>query len=177
MIGLKRGTVKLCEHEKEWELEAENTMNRLKQILGDVIKDIQHVGSTSILSIKAKPIIDIALAVDDFEDVLSFEKKLKDAGFYYCPNAQASLRNQLLFACGNFYQGTGDLQTHFIHVARTNSIDWIDYINFRDYLNSNLSVAKEYERLKISLASQAPIDNGREKYLSGKHDFIINTLR
>ena len=50
MIGLKRGTVKLCEHEREWELEAENTINRLKQILGDVIKDIQHVGSTSILS-------------------------------------------------------------------------------------------------------------------------------
>ena len=107
MIGLKRGTVKLCEHEKEWELEAENTINRLKQILGDVIKDIQHVGSTSILSIKAKPIIDIALAVDDFDDILGFEKELKDAGFYYRPNAQASLRNQLLFACGSFYQGTG----------------------------------------------------------------------
>lgn len=177
MIGLKRGTVKLSEHEKEWELEAENTIDRLKQILGDVIKDIQHVGSTSILSIKAKPIIDIAVAVDDFDDILNFEKELKDNGFYYRPNAQASLRNQLLFACGSFYQGTGDLQTHFIHVVRTNSMDWINYINFRDYLNSNLSVAKEYERLKISLASQAPIDNGREKYLSGKHDFIIYTLR
>ena len=66
MIGLKRGTVKLCEHEKEWEFEAQNTISRLKQILGNVIKDIQHVGSTSILSIKAKPIIDIAVAVDVF---------------------------------------------------------------------------------------------------------------
>ena len=48
MIGLKRGTVQLCEHEKEWEIEAQNTIARLKEILGDVIKDIQHVGSTSI---------------------------------------------------------------------------------------------------------------------------------
>ncbi len=71
MIGLKRGTVQLCEHEKEWEIEAQNTIARLKEILGDVIKDIQHVGSTSILTIKAKPIIDIALAVDDFDDILS----------------------------------------------------------------------------------------------------------
>ena len=78
MIGLKRGTVKLCEHEKEWELEAQNTIDRLKQILGNVIKDIAHVGSTSILSIKAKPIIDIAVAVDDFNDILNFEKELKD---------------------------------------------------------------------------------------------------
>lgn len=177
MIGLERGTVKLCEHEKEWELEAQNTISRLKNILGNVIKDIQHVGSTSILSIKAKPIIDIALAVDDFNDILGFEKELKDAGFYYRPNAQATIKNQLLFACGNFYEGTGNLQTHFIHVVRTNSMDWINYINFRDYLNRTPSVAKEYEELKVSLALRVPVDNGREMYLKGKHDFIVYTLR
>ena len=177
MIGLKRGTVKLCEHEKEWEIEAQNTIARLKKILGDVIKDVQHVGSTSICTIKAKPIIDIALAVDDFDDILAYEKELKDDGFYYRPNAQASLRNQLLFACGNFYDGSGDLQTHFIHVVLADSMDWINYINFRDYLNSTPSVAKAYEDLKVSLAQQAPIDSGREKYLKGKHDFIVYTLR
>ena len=177
MIGLKRGTVKLCEHEKEWELEAQNTIARLKQILGNVIKDIAHVGSTSILSIKAKPIIDIAVAVDDFNDILNFEKELKDNGFYYRPKAQLSIKNRLLFARGNFYEGTGDLQTHFIHVVRTNSMDWINYINFRDYLNNTPSVAKEYENLKVALALQAPVDKGREKYLKGKHDFIVYTLR
>ena len=177
MIGLKRGTVKLCEHEKEWEIEAQNTIARLKEILGDVIKDIQHVGSTSILMIKAKPIIDIAVAVDEFDDILAYEKELKDAGFYYRPNAQASLRDQLLFACGNFYNGTGDLQTHFIHVVKTNSMDWINYINFRDYLNKTPSATKAYEDLKVSLVQQAPVDSGREKYLKGKHDFIIYTLR
>lgn len=177
MIGLERGTVKLCEHEKEWEIEARNTIFRLKQILGDVIKDIQHVGSTSIISIKAKPIIDIAVAVDDFDDIIIFEKELKDNGFYYRPNAQASIKNQLLFACGSYYEGTGEMQTHFIHVVRTNSIDWINYINFRDYLNNTPSAAKEYEELKVSLALQAPVDKGREKYLQGKHDFIVRTLR
>lgn len=175
MIGLKRGTVKLCEHEKEWEIEAQNTISRLKKILGNVAKDIQHVGSTAIPSIKAKPIIDIAVAVDDFNDVLALEKELKDEGFYYRP--QSDLGDQLLFASGSLYEGTGDLQTHFIHVVRTNSMDWINYINFRDYLNSTPTVAKEYEELKVSLAMQAPIDSGREKYLKGKHDFIVYTLR
>lgn len=175
MIGLKRGAVKLCEHEQEWEIEAQNTISRLKGILGNVIKDIQHVGSTSIPSIKAKPIIDIAVAVDHFEDILAFEKELKDDGFYYRPNSD--LGEQLLFASGSFYEGTGDLQTHFIHVVLTNSMDWINYINFRDYLNSTPSVAKEYEALKASLALQVPADTGREKYLKGKHDFIVDTLR
>lgn len=175
MIGLKRGTVQLCEHEKEWEIEAQNTIARLKEILGDVIKDIQHVGSTSILTIKAKPIIDIAIAVDKFDDILAYEKELKDAGFYYRP--KSDLGAQLLFASGSLYKGTGDLQTHFIHVVLTDSMDWINYINFRDYLNKTPSVAKEYEDLKVSLALQAPIDRGREKYLKGKHDFIVYTLR
>ena len=177
MIGLKRGAVKLYEHEKEWEIEAQNTIFRLKQILADVIKEIHHVGSTSIFSIKAKPIIDIALAVDDFDDILRFEQQLKDNGFYYRPLSQATIKNQLLFACGNFYEGTGDLQTHFIHVVLTNSMDWINYINFRNYLNSTPSAAKEYEDLKVSLALKVPADSGREKYLNGKHDFIVYTLR
>lgn len=56
-------------------------------------------------------------------------------------------------------------------------MDWINYINFRDYLNSTPSVAKAYEDLKVSLAEQAPIDSGREKYLKGKHNFIVYTLR
>ena len=125
----------------------------------------------------AKPIIDIALAVDTFDDILAYEQQLKNAGFYYRPNAQASLRNQLLFACGNFYEGTGDLQTHFIHVVLSGSIEWVNYINFRDYLNSTPSAAKEYEDLKMALAAQAPVDSGREKYLRGKQDFIADTLQ
>ena len=175
MIGLKRGTVRLCDHEKEWEVEAINTISRLKRILGSAIKDIQHIGSTSILSIKAKPIIDIVVAVEHFDDILVLEKELKAAGFYYRPNA--GLENQLLFACGSYYDGSGDLQTHFIHVVKTNSMDWINYINFRDYLNKTPQAAKAYEDLKVSLSQAVPIDSGREKYRKGKHDFIVYTLR
>ena len=132
MLGLKRGTVELCEHEKEWEIEAQNTIFCLKNILGDIARDIQHIGSTSIPSIKANPIIDIAVAVDDFNAVLALEKELKAEGFYYRPNSD--LGEQLLFAAGSLYEGTGDLQTHFIHIVKTGSMDWINYINFRDYL-------------------------------------------
>jgi len=173
MIGLERGVVKLYDHEKEWEIEAQDTIARLKAILGDIIKDIQHVGSTAVTSIKAKPIIDIALAVDDFKDILAFEKELKEDGFYYRPKPLETLGNQLLFACGSYYDGSGNLQTHFIHVVLTGSMDWINYINFRDYLNSTPSVAKEYEKLKLTLA----IDCDRKEYLKGKHDFIVYTLR
>lgn len=175
MIGLKRGTVKLFNHEKGWELEAQRTIFRLYKILGTVARDIQHVGSTSILAIKAKPIIDIVVAVDDFKDVLALESELGNDGFYNRPNV--NIKDQLLFACGSYYDGTGDLQTHFIHVVLTNSMEWTNYINFRDYLNKMPTVAKEYEDLKTSLAAATPVDKGRERYLRGKHDFIVYTLR
>lgn len=177
MIGLKRGTVNLCPHEKEWETEAQRTILQLKEILGPVIKDIQHIGSTSIPTIKAKPIIDIAVKVDDFKSVLEFEQQLKSKGFHYRSSPNGDGEKQLLFVCGSFYDGTGDMQTHFIHFVLTDSMEWTNYINFRDYLINNISVAKEYEKIKVRLAKQAPVDPGREKYLKGKHNFIVYTLR
>lgn len=88
MLGLKCGAVALCPHEKAWETEAQKTMARLHQSLGPVAVEIAHVGSTAIPTIQAKPIIDIAVAVDDFDALLAYEKQLRAAGFYYRPNAR-----------------------------------------------------------------------------------------
>ena len=174
MLGLPRGTVALYPHETEWEAEAARTIETLRDILGDAAGDVQHVGSTSIRSIMAKPIVDIAVAANDLDHVLEQREPLERAGFYYRPG---SLEGQLLFACGSFYEGTGDWQTHFIHVVPTDSRDWHDYIHFRDCLNANLSLAKEYESLKLTLAREAPVDAGRKYYLSGKHAFVQRTLQ
>ena len=174
MLGLRRGTVALYPHEAEWEAEAARTIARLKEILDGAASDVQHVGSTAIRSIMAKPIVDIAVAADDFGRVLALTGPLERAGFYYRPG---SLEGQLLFACGSFYDGTGDSQTHFIHVVKAGGADWHNYVRFRDYLNANPAAAKAYEALKVSLARECPVDAGRERYLAGKHDFIRRTLR
>ena len=173
MLGVKRGDVFLCPHEKAWETEAENAIARLKSILGDVAKGIEHVGSTSIPTIMAKPIIDIAVAVDSFDGILAYEKELEADGFYYRPNV--SDREQLLFSCGNYYDGSGALQTHFIHVVLSDSEDWKNYIAFRNYLRKHEPVARQYEALKISLAKE--FEGHREKYTPGKHGLITSILQ
>ena len=174
MLGLPRGTVALYPHETEWEEEAARTIAALRAILGDAASDMQHVGSTAIRSIMAKPIVDIAVAADDLDRLLKKREPLERAGFYY---RGVRLEGQLLFARGSFYDGSGDCQTHFIHVVPTGSRDWRDYIRFRDCLNANASLAKEYESLKLSLAREAPVDGGRKQYLDGKHAFVQRTLR
>ena len=55
--------------------------------------------------------------------------------------------------------------------------EWRNYLNFRDYLNTFPAEAKAYEALKLSLAATNPEDVGREKYTSGKHDFVQEMLR
>lgn len=82
MIGLKSGTVKLVQHQEEWHENAENVISVLKQLLGDTALDIQHVGSTAICSIHAKPIIDIAVAVHDIKDILPYIEVLKQHNIF-----------------------------------------------------------------------------------------------
>ena len=171
MIGLKRGTVRLCAHQKEWETEAQRTISVLRDILGESARAIEHVGSTAVFSIQAKPILDIAVATDDFSAVLAKEEALKKAGFYYRPGSGPE--EQLLFACGSYYEGTGQQQTHFIHVVLAGSVPWRNYLFFRDYLNKNIEAARAYEALKLSLAAALI---SREAYTKGKHDFIVRIL-
>ncbi len=172
MIGLKRGMVQLYKHQREWKIEAESAISRLKDILGEVALDIQHVGSTSISYIKAKPIIDIVVAVDSFDRVMALASKLEQGGFYF---RDENIKDQLLFASGSYYEGVGEDQTHFVHVVRADSEQWWDYINFRNYLNSHVKVAREYEALKVALALEYA-DGGRDHYFAGKNAYIKRLL-
>lgn len=83
-LGLKRGVVQLEPHDKQWNEIAVQTIKTLKAILGDDVIDIQHIGSTAILGIKAKPIIDIAIGVIGFERILSHNEQLQKKGIFYC---------------------------------------------------------------------------------------------
>ena len=151
-IGMKRGTVFLEPHLTEWEIAAKETILTLKNILGDIAADIQHIGSTSIKAIKAKPIIDIAVAVNDFEAVLQKRAELEKADVIFRFDERPE---QLLFVMGDF---ENDTRSHHIHVVLYGSDEWNNYINFRDYLNTHIAAAREYETTKLRLAEQYPDD-------------------
>ena len=165
---MKRGTVFLEPHLTEWEIAAKETILTLKNILGDIAADIQHIGSTSIKAIKAKPIIDIAVAVNDFEAVLQKRAELEKADVIFRFDERPE---QLLFVMGDF---ENDTRSHHIHVVLYGSDEWNNYINFRDYLNSNTEAAREYEAVKLRLAEQYPDD--RIAYTDGKQEVIDKLL-
>ena len=171
-LGLARGAVKLFPHDPKWESEGSRTADELCSLLPDVIIDAAHVGSTSIPTIPAKPIIDVALAVYDFDAVLEKRELLRERGYHFVPSASGD--SQLLFAKGSYYEGTGNLQTHFIHAVKVNSREWFDYLNFRDYLTEYREVAEKYAELKLRLAREHLAD--RERYTASKNEFIRDVL-
>ena len=168
-IGLKKGTVVLEKHQKIWEENAIDTIASLFKIFKGTEVKIEHVGSTAVRSIKAKPIIDIVIGTDDFEKILEKDGQLKKEGFIL---RQDERPEQLLYVRGDL---DDDFITHHIHVVLIDSSQWHNYLNFRDYLNSNAEVAKEYESLKEELSLLYADD--RKSYTEAKSEFISRLLQ
>lgn len=146
MLGLVRGKVELYNHNEEWVEIAKLTIAFLKEVFGDVVVDIQHIGSTSIKNIKAKPIIDIVVGVNDLAKVKSLLLKLSDAGIIHRPNND--LPDYMMFIIGDLEK---EIRTHHIHVVPFNGEEWNNQLNFRDYMNAHLDEARRYEDIKIEL--------------------------
>ncbi|NBJ93548.1 GrpB family protein [Parablautia muri] len=169
MIGLKRGSVALLSHQEEWNKNAENVILELKQLFGNAAVDIQHVGSTAIASIYAKPIIDIVIGLRDLDDISRYMKLLKEHGFVF---RGEDVAGQMLFVMGDFEKET---RTHHIHAVKWNGTEWNNYINFRDYLNCHPDKATLYDTCKKKLALQFPDD--RRNYTEGKRECIECLLK
>lgn len=163
MQGVERYKVRLLPHCEEWKDEFKEAKKQLKEILGDNIVDIQHVGSTSINGICAKPILDIAVVVKSFEDMNIDE--MKRTGYDYC-GPQNKEKNRYLFVL----RGEGQISLRHVHCYEPNSTEFYFVTRFRDFLNEHEEYAKEYNDLKISLSKQYPDD--RITYTSKKESFI-----
>ena len=167
-LGLKRGTVELMPHQKLWEENAAETIKALKSVLGEVAVDIQHIGSTSIRSICAKPIIDLVIGVRDFETIKTKINDLKAIGVIFRGQDHPG---QLLFVKGDFEK---DTRTHHIHTVIWGETEWENYVNFRDYLNTHPEKAAQYDALKRHLLRDFAEDRGA--YTSGKQELIDRFL-
>ena len=167
MLGLKRGTVKLSRHHKEWG----RLFRKEKELLLSAFKNerikIEHVGSTAIAGISAKPIIDMLMAVpSNIQKV--FYKKLKELG--YLDRGQQGVRGQRLFV-----KGSENKRTHYLHLTGENSKFWKEHILFRDYLREHKIARDEYNVLKKKLAEK--FANRRSLYTKAKAEFIEGIIK
>lgn len=166
-MGLKMGTVRLEKYNENWKREFEEEKKNLREIFQDIAINIEHIGSTSIENISAKPILDIAVA---FKELSDFEK-VKD---YFINNKEYSVREENTPGEILVSKGTAECITHLIHIMKYDSERYKNTIIFRDYLKKNLEDKKEYEKLKQELAEK--YNNNRKMYTASKHEFIQKIL-
>lgn len=164
MLGLKRSTVALLPHQPEWDESAAEAIAALKGVLGDAAVDIQHVGSTAIPAIRAKPIVDLMVALRALADVEPYVDALAEKGFL--DRGEDHPGQRLFVIAGK----DADTRTHHIHVVEAGSEACQNYLAFRDYLNAFPEKAKRYEACKEALAAEYPLDRGR--YTAGKEAVI-----
>jgi GrpB-like predicted nucleotidyltransferase (UPF0157 family) len=161
MLGLTRNEVSLLPRNEAWHLLFDVEKERLLRAIGDCALAVEHIGSTVICGISAKPILDIMVKAPEFEPDLSFVENLEVLGYEHKGENSIPKRH---------YFGKGTPRTVHLNVVRFGGKFWLSHIAFRDYLKQNSDAAREYEQLKLSLAARFP--NDREAYTNVKAGFI-----
>lgn len=152
----------LSEHKSYWK----DWYTEEKQIINDILSNddlkINHIGSTAINNIWAKPIVDILIEIPKNSSMEDIKEKLTNNG-YICMSEE---KNRQSFNKGYTINGF-DKKVFHIHLRYYGDND---ELYFRDYLNENEDIAKEYEKLKVSLWKK--YEHDRDGYTNAKSSFI-----
>ncbi|NLE02993.1 MAG: GrpB family protein [Fibrobacter sp.] len=155
----------LSEYQENWKQLYQDEKEVITEFIGKNLIEIDHIGSTSVPGIMAKPTIDILVQIDDSTDLEEFIEKFKNHGYNYIPQSTKPAPG-MMYTKG--YSENGFVgQTYHVHVRYQG--DW-EEICFRDYLIRHPEIAREYVRLKLLL--QEKYRNDRELYTEGKGEFI-----
>lgn len=168
----KNDSIQLVPYDKQWPILAEKEIKNLYTLLPKQhIIDVQHIGSTAIPGMLAKPIIDIQIAVDSLPAIKQAAIDiLKTQGYVYWEEDPDP--EKMFFVKG--MPPYGDKRTHHIHIIEPTAPRWKSRILFRDYLIRHPEAAHEYEKLKIKLAEEHT--HNREQYTEAKNKFIEDIL-
>ncbi len=163
MEGVMRYKVELREHNEDWKREFSETKSKIENLLSKKIIEMQHVGSTAIPYISAKPILDIAILMKCIDDEVIEE--LVNLGYDY-RGPRADNINYHLFVL----RGENEVSLHHLHCYDKENKGFEQLVSFRDYLNTHKECAEEYNRLKKRLAEK--YRENRAMYTIGKAEFI-----
>ncbi|MFN0124882.1 MAG: GrpB family protein [Blastocatellia bacterium] len=166
MTGLPAGQLHLSPYDDGWQTLFQEEKSRLQAAIGGYVLDLQHIGSTSVPGMPAKPILDIGIAVDNFEKAARCIPLMEQAGYVYRGEYGIARRH---------YFVKGDPRTHHAHMLEIDSAAWKNHLLFRDYLIRNTAAAREYAELKQHLAGRFASE--REAYQAGKEGFIKAVLQ
>ncbi|MFN2515973.1 MAG: GrpB family protein [Pyrinomonadaceae bacterium] len=165
VLGLENNVVRLNDYTPLWGELYREEEERIMAAVGHLIVDLQHIGSTAIPGIKAKPILDVMAGVAQLEKALLCKALLETIGYDYI--AQAGIASDYVF-------GKGVARTHYLHVVEYGGAKWTNHLCFRDRLRNDPGLAQAYEKLKEELSRK--FSDSHAKYHDAKSKFISEVV-
>ena len=159
--------IQLEEYDLSWPEKFLTEKKLLNIAIGEFVHgSIEHVGSTSVPGLMAKPVIDIMVGVKSLELSKPCIQLLEKHNYKYFPYKTDVMHW--------FCKPSNEFRTHHLHLIPYQSNLWYERIKFRNLLLNDNSVAKDYQSLKVELAKKH--ENDREKYTQEKWPFIKEAL-
>lgn len=160
----------------EWKIEFEKIAQALHHALEGLEKEIQHVGSTSIVGMFAKPIIDIDIIIKKEELLEEVKLRLEKLGYQY--RGEQGVQGRFAFRqptdLGSMLTPMRNRQLHHLYVCYSDSLALKNHLIFRDALLNDENLREQYAQLKRTLIGDGEL--GREEYTKLKTDFILSVL-
>ena len=144
-----------------WKSSFEKITGEIEEAIGDLIIGIEHVGSTSVEGMSAKPCIDIDVIIEDYSAFTKVVDGLKAIGYIH--EGDLGIKDREAFK----YSGKEHLQMHHLYVCPKYSEELHRHITFRDFLRGNPESVRKYSFIKEKAAELFPNDiNGYIQYKS-----------
>ena len=156
--------ISLVKFDKCWASNFRDEIISIEKYLNEILVSSYHIGSTAIIGIRAKPVIDILLEVSSINKIDKFNKNFELLGY--------EIKGEYGIKGRRFLQKKKIEITHHIHIYETGNSEIERHKIFVDFMNAHPGKATEYEKLKISLLNKYKYEPN--KYLAGKSDFIKN---
>ncbi len=161
--------VYLVDFDPAWPQMFESEASDIRSALGNAVLAVEHIGSTAMPGMRAKPVIDIMVLIEDIAAALTCIELLEPLDYHYYPYALDRTPERRWFCKPGL-----ENRTHHLHLVEAGTEFHREHVLFRDYLIRDGDVAAEYLALKESLAVRFPAD--REAYTEGKTEFIRAVL-
>lgn len=161
---IMRKHVVVTSYDKTWAKDFIEIRDELNTVLKDLVLGIEHVGSTSVEGLSAKPIIDIDVVIQDRDKLPEVISALQKLGYFH--EGDQGIPGREAFK----YEGKDHLRKHHLYVCAQDAEELRRHIAFRDYLRNNLDAVAEYSRIKEEGAMLYPWDI--DKYIEHKSPFI-----
>lgn len=157
--------VVIAPYDPEWPALFAREKALLERALGHLCRAVEHIGSTAVPGLAAKPVIDIALGISTLDDTVAVVAALETLGYAYLPEFERALPTRRYF-----HKPSYAAHTHHVHAWAVDEMRARPELLFRDYLRAHPETAAEYAALKRSLAERHRDD--RHAYTLAKGEFI-----